>query len=64
MDKHDKILTPTEVAEILRLDEWTVKRFFRSKELPGFKIGGQWRVHQSTLDEWIKQRYGQLAEQQ
>jgi hypothetical protein len=26
------------------------------QELPAFKVGGQWRLHESRLTEWIERR--------
>ena len=38
------ILTPSEVAEGLRVDERTVRRWLDEGHLDGFKVGRQWRI--------------------
>lgn len=43
------LLTADEVGAALRLHPTTVKLLLRSGELPGRKIGGQWRVLRSEL---------------
>ena len=46
-------LTITEVAEILRLHSTTIYRLVKRGELPGFKIGGNWRINRESLDLWL-----------
>ncbi len=43
------LLTADEVGAVLRLHPTTVKLLMRSGELPGKKIGGQWRVLKADL---------------
>lgn len=43
------LLTADEVAAVLRLHPTTVKLLMRSGELPGRKIGGQWRLLKTDL---------------
>jgi excisionase family DNA binding protein len=50
-----EILTPEEVAQLLRLDKETVYRNLRSGRLPGTKVGGQWRTRRSDLDQLLTQ---------
>jgi excisionase family DNA binding protein len=45
-----EILTPPEVAEKLKISERTVLNLLRSGEIPGVKIGGQWRVSSAAID--------------
>jgi hypothetical protein len=33
----------------------------RRKDLPAFKVGGQWRVRESQLTRWIERREGRSA---
>jgi excisionase family DNA binding protein len=44
------IMTPEEVADYLRLNRETVYRNLRQGRLPGIKVGAQWRVSRSALD--------------
>jgi PTS system nitrogen regulatory IIA component len=49
-------LTLKQVAKLLQLDYWTVSQHARNGTIPAFKIGGQWRVDVSALDQWVKER--------
>jgi repressor LexA len=48
------ILTLQEVAEYLKVDERTVYRMVKSKQLPAFKVRNQWRFKKEAIDNWIK----------
>ena len=48
------LLTLKEAAEALRLSTRTVQRMVKSKELPSFKVGGQWRLRESELQKWLE----------
>ena len=48
-----QIMTPKEAAKYLGLHLITVYRLIKKGELPGFKVGGQWRFKKDLLDEWI-----------
>jgi len=52
-DKLDRVLTITEVAEVLRLHPTTIYRLVKRGDLPAFKIGGSWRVSSASLDQWL-----------
>ncbi|MFC1807289.1 helix-turn-helix domain-containing protein [Candidatus Omnitrophota bacterium] len=51
-----QIMTPKSTAKYLGLHLITVYRLIKNGELPGFKIGGQWRLKKDVLDEWIDSR--------
>ena len=53
---HDKVLNTTQLARFLAVSPETVARWCASGRLPGFKIGGQWRVRQSDLNRVIRQK--------
>ena len=50
-----EILTPEEVAQLLRLDKETVYRNLRLGRLPGAKVGGKWRTRRVDLDQLLTQ---------
>ena len=57
MENHDgpiRLLTLKETAELLKLSRRTVMRMVQRKELPAFKVGGQWRVNESSLTKWMQ----------
>jgi excisionase family DNA binding protein len=53
MSTTDEILTLKEVAKLLKVAEKTIYTMAQSKELPGFKVRGQWRFRREDIDAWI-----------
>jgi excisionase family DNA binding protein len=53
---HAEILTLKEVADLLRVAEKTVYSMAQGKDLPAFKVRGQWRFRREDLDRWIDQQ--------
>lgn len=51
-----QIMTPKEAARYLGLHLITIYRLIKKGELPGFKVGGQWRFKKDLLDNWILSR--------
>jgi excisionase family DNA binding protein len=47
------LLTLDEVAEYLNVDKFTVYRLVGQRQLPAFKVGGQWRFSQEMLEAWL-----------
>ena len=54
------ILTVSELASYFRVHQATIYRLLKSRELPAFRVGSDWRFDRETIDEWIRQRHGQL----
>ena len=48
------VMTPTEVAEFLRIPEETVLTYANRSWLPGRQIGGQWRFWRRAIEEWLR----------
>lgn len=49
MTSQDKFLTSSEVANLFKVVEKTVYGPSRKGDLPGFKVGGQWRFCERQL---------------
>jgi excisionase family DNA binding protein len=49
----ERVLTINEVAQILRMHPTTIYRLVKRGELPGFKIGGAWRISKASLDSFL-----------
>jgi excisionase family DNA binding protein len=64
-EAHD-ILDAEEVANMLRIKPRTVKSLAGKHQLPGFKVGGQWRFRREAIEEYIRrqEQQGQQQEQQ
>lgn len=49
----DEYLTIDQVAELLNVSAKTIRRLVRRNEIPGFKVGGQWRIKRADIDDWV-----------
>lgn len=54
VDLNKEVFNPEEAAEWLGVHSQTVYRLLRSGELPGKKIGQQWRIHKGALEAYLK----------
>src|SRR3990172_2004574 len=50
------IFTVGEVAAYLKLPISTVYRLAERREIPGHKVGRQWRFQREVIDEWLRKR--------
>lgn len=58
-----KVLTVNELAEYLRVHRSTIYRLLKKGQLPGFKIGSDWRFNVEVIDDWrLRQGAAILAE--
>jgi excisionase family DNA binding protein len=46
------ILTVRELAVYLRVHPTTVYRLLRTNQIPGFRVGSDWRFDMSMIDRW------------
>lgn len=51
-----RLLTLSEAANLLQVSTRTLQRMIRSGELPAFKVGGQWRLRETQLRQWVENR--------
>lgn len=51
-DESSEVLDAREAARYLRINEQTMRRLARERELPAFKVGGSWRFNKSSLERW------------
>ena len=49
-----RFLTLREAAVTLQISQRTAQRMIQRKELPAFKVGGQWRLRESELVTWLE----------
>ncbi len=49
-----KMLTPTDVADRLQVNERTVTLWLRKGHLRGFKIGKEWRISPDDLQAFLE----------
>ena len=55
MMNDEKLLTPTDVANHLQVNERTVTLWLRRGHLRGFKLGKEWRVSARDLENFLEQ---------
>jgi excisionase family DNA binding protein len=58
-----EILDPQEVADMLRVHPRTVMKLASQGQLPGFKVGGQWRFRREAIDQYIREQEQQYSDQ-
>jgi excisionase family DNA binding protein len=51
------LLTPSEVAEQLRVSTMTVYRLIKSGELPAAKISSSYRLRAEDVDAYLESRF-------
>lgn len=49
-----RFLTTHETAELLQVSKRTLHRMINRKDLPAFKVGGQWRIYETALAKWLE----------
>jgi excisionase family DNA binding protein len=49
-------LTVEDVAKRFGVNVTTVYRLVQQGKLPAFKVGNQWRVSETRLEEWVADR--------
>ncbi|MGH7916240.1 MAG: helix-turn-helix domain-containing protein [Candidatus Binataceae bacterium] len=58
-----KVLTVSELSEYLRVHRSTIYRLLKKGQLPGFKIGSDWRFNVEAIDQWrLQQGAAQMEE--
>jgi len=50
----EELLTVSEVAAHLKMAERTVQAMMGDREMPGFRIRGQWRVKRPDFERWLE----------
>jgi excisionase family DNA binding protein len=56
MHREATIITVSELADYLRIHRSTIYRLLKKGQLPGFKIGSDWRFNLEEVENWRIQR--------
>ena len=51
-----EIMTADETCRYLKITPRTLYRYLRSRQIPAFKLGKEWRFVRSDLEQWIRDR--------
>jgi len=54
-DTDIRLLTLAEAAIILKISKRTLHRMIQHRQIPAFKVGGQWRILESRFQEWVEE---------
>jgi excisionase family DNA binding protein len=57
-----KVMTVNELSDYLRVHRSTIYRLLKKGQIPGFKIGSDWRFNVEAIDEWRLQQGSGLLE--
>ena len=49
-----KVLILTEAAEFLRMKPYTLRELVSKREVPGAKVGGEWRFTDESLQAYMR----------
>jgi excisionase family DNA binding protein len=47
-----QVMTVDEVAELLRVNRSTLYRLLKTGQIPGFRVGSDWRFNSKAIEEW------------
>lgn len=53
-EKMNEFMTIREVAEYLRFHTSTIYRLAKSRKIPSYKVGNQWRFKRQEIEEWLR----------
>jgi excisionase family DNA binding protein len=57
-----KVLTVKELSDYLRVHPSTIYRLLKRGDIPGFKLGSDWRFNIETIDRWRLTQGGELPQ--
>jgi len=61
-DESLRLLTFTEASRALQVSKRTLVKLIQQKEVPAFKVGGQWRIRESRLRKWVEEKENPTTE--
>ena len=56
MENTEKFYTSKEVAEILKLSNYTIGEYIRSGKLKAIKFGRVWRISENQLKQFLESK--------
>lgn len=52
----ESLLTVAEVAATMRVSKMTIYRLIKSRQLPALKVGKNYRIRESDIDQYLTDR--------
>jgi excisionase family DNA binding protein len=62
MATQSRLVTVKELSNYLRVHPSTIYRLLKRGDLPGFKLGSDWRFNLEAIDRWRVDQVEELAE--
>ncbi len=62
MTHQTKLVTVKELSNYLRVNPSTIYRLLKGGELPGFKLGSDWRFNLAAIDRWRVDQSEEIGE--
>ena len=56
IDHARRFLTLDQAAAMLQVSKRTLHRLIRRREIPGLKVGAQWRIPENGFLKWVETR--------
>lgn len=56
----DEILTASQVATLLKMDERTIYKLSKGGEIPSFKVCNHWRFLKTDIQKWVEQKKSEI----
>lgn len=50
-----QLMTIRETCRFLKVQQHTLYRYLRGRQIPAFKLGSEWRFVRSDLEQWIRE---------
>jgi excisionase family DNA binding protein len=47
-----RVMTVSEVANLLRVHRTTIYRLLKNGKIPAFRVGSDWRFNRERIDQW------------
>jgi excisionase family DNA binding protein len=57
-----QLINLADAALILQVSKRTLLRMIQQREVPAFKLGGQWRFRQVQLKNWLDKKESECAQ--
>lgn len=61
--EESNIMTTKEVAQYIKVNEKTVLKLAQYGELPGVKVGNQWRFHLVAIDHYLQKQFFESSDE-
>ena len=57
IEKQGEFMTPEEVATLLKVSIYTVRRWINQQTIPAYKVGRGWRIQSNEFEYWLRSKH-------